>query len=76
MFSGVVGRVQKDSGLWGVSDVGGSEFLVGEEGLGLLADGVGAQRAAEGQLPGTRLVGLQVGLDQIRQRLDGTEDRL
>lgn len=41
------------------------ELLVGEEGLGLSTGGVGAEGAAEGQLAGARLVGLQVGLDQV-----------
>ncbi|TNN78887.1 hypothetical protein EYF80_010813 [Liparis tanakae] len=35
--------------------------------------GVGAQRAAEGQLTGTGLVGLQVGLDQVCQSLERTD---
>lgn len=34
------------------------ECLAGEEGLGLSTGGVGAQRAAEGQLARTGLVGL------------------
>lgn len=48
------------------------QFLVGEEGLGLAADGVGAQRAAKGQLAGTRLIGLQVGVNQVCQCLSRT----
>lgn len=46
-----------------------SGFLAGEEGFGLTAGGVDAQRTAEGELAGTRLVGLQMGLNQISQRL-------
>ncbi len=46
-----------------------SGFLAGEEGLGLSAGGVDTERTAEGELTGTRLVGLQMGLNQIRQRL-------
>lgn len=45
------------------------ECLAGEEGLGLSTGGVGAQRATEHQLAGTRLVGLQVGLDEVCQSL-------
>lgn len=46
------------------------ELLVGKEGFRLSAGGVGAQRTAQGQLTGTRLVGLQVGLDQVCQGLN------
>lgn len=50
-----------------------SGFLAGEEGFGLTAGGVDAQRTAEGELAGTRLVGLQMGLNQISQRLRETQ---
>lgn len=46
-----------------------SDFLCGEEGLGLSAGGVGAEGASEGELAGARLVGAQVRLDQLGQRL-------
>lgn len=46
------------------------QLLVGEEGFRLSAGGVGAQRTAQGQLTGTWLVGLQVGLDQVCQGLN------
>lgn len=45
--------------------------LAGEEGLGLSTGGVGAQRAAQRQLAGARLLGLEVGVDQVCQSLRG-----
>lgn len=45
--------------------------LAGEEGLGLSTGGVGAQRAAQRQLAGARLLGLEVGVDQVGQSLGG-----
>lgn len=47
-----------------------SELLAGKEGFRLSAGGVCAERAAQRQLAGARLVGLQVGLDQVCQSLD------
>lgn len=51
---------------------GGSQGLAAEEGLALPAHGVDAERAAQGQLAGAHLVGLQVGAHQVSQGLQGT----
>lgn len=45
------------------------DFLGGEEGFGESTGGVGAQGAAQGQLTGAWLVGLQVGPDQVSESL-------
>lgn len=50
-----------------------SRLLAGEEGLGLPADGVDAERAAQRQLPGADLVGLQVRAHQVCQSLQHRE---
>lgn len=46
-----------------------SEFLVCKEGFGLTAGGVDTEWTAEGELTGTRLIRLQMRLNQISQRL-------
>lgn len=51
---------------------GSSQGLAAEEGLALPAHGVDAERAAQGQLAGAHLVGLQVGAHQVSQGLQGT----
>ena len=47
----------------------GSQLLAAEEGLGLPAGGVHAERTAQGQLRGAALLGLEVCVDQVGQRL-------
>lgn len=53
----------------------GSQRLAAEERLGLPAHGVDAERAAQRQLAGAHLVGLQVGAHQVCQGLQGGWER-
>lgn len=65
------GQCPSAGGSVGCRRLPGSQGLAGEERLGLPAHGVDAERAAQGQLAGAHLVGLQVGAHQVCQGLQG-----